>query len=332
MHAQERAAGQEPRFRATVDLVIVNVAVFDRSGVPMAGLEKRDFRVFDDAEEQQIAVFLTPLEAPLAIVLALDFSESVRPAAPTAREAATTFLHSLSSDDCVFVLPFQSNVARGVWVPGADPEIGRLLGMIPFEGGTALYDAIKTGLDELQDVGSKRRDLMPDTTANYACWNSVAGKADGSVADRRSALVVLTDGNDQHSTAEYPDVLLLAKGAGVPIFPVAIGGAANPWRTNNVGLLANLRAAMRLDELARYSGGMVIRAGREGLQGAYAEVLNVLRASYVIGYHMPTASSESTSERDRWHDIEVTVSRAGVRVHARPGYLAQPPNPSVRTK
>jgi len=323
MRAQEHAAGQEPRYSATVDLVIVNVAVVDRSGVPVAELAETDFTILDNAEEQQIAVFLTPLEAPLAIVLALDFSESIRSAAPTAREATTTFLHSLSSDDCVFVLPFQSDVARGVWVPGADAETGRLLGMIPFEGGTALYDAIKIGFDELQGIGTKKQDLMRDTTTNDACWNSVEGKADASVANRRSALVVLTDGNDQNSTAEYPDILLLAKSAGVPVFPVAIGGAANPWRANNVGLLANMRQAAQLDELARSSGGMMIRARRKELRAAYAEVLNALRASYVLGYYFPPASSASTGETDRWHDIEVAVSRPGVRVQARPGYLAR---------
>ena len=359
MQGQESAVAQQPRFDASVDMVIVNVAVFDGSGVPVDGLEAADFTIFDEGEEQEVAVFLSPRAAPLAIVFALDFSESVRPMAPRAREAAATFLSALSADDCVYVLPFQSSVAYGEWVQGADPEIGRRLGMIPFEGGTALYDAIGIGLERLDGVGARVRDSIHDhdvptagPTMEVACAGSAGDKASAPGTDRRRALVVLTDGNDQNSVAEYPDILLLTQRAGVPIFPVAIGGAADPyWGARNVGrILSNKRSAVQLEDLARSSGGMMIRAnGREGLEPAYAEVLNALRACYVVGYYLPASSAEtpgtgnqrhdaageeyrsdvaeSTGERDRWHDIAVTVSRPGVRVQARPGYLARSPLP-----
>jgi hypothetical protein len=68
---------------------------------------------------------------------------------------------------------------------------------------------------------------------------------------------------------------------------------------------------------------MVIRSNRSaGLQVAYADVLNALRASYVLGYYLPEASTDSTGEEARWHDIEVSVSVRDLRVLARPGYFA----------
>jgi VWFA-related protein len=303
---------------------LVSVAVFDRSGAPVADLQKADFTIFDNGQAQDIAIFLAPRSAPLGIALALDFSESVYPMAPTAREAATTFLQALSEEDCVHVLPFQSQVAHGVWVSGRDPEIGRRLGMIPFEGGTALYDAVITGLDRLHGGGRESTYGTAEATADSRA-DSAPCRASANDHDRRRALVVLTDGNDRSSVAEFTAAVLAATEAGVPIFPVAIGGAADPyWGASNVGrILSNKRNAAQLEELARISGGMVIRSNRSaGLQVAYADVLNALRASYVLGYYLPEASTDSTGEEARWHDIEVSVSVRDLRVLARPGYFA----------
>lgn len=323
VEGQGRAV-QQPRFQVAIDMAIVSVAVFDRSGAPVADLQKSDFTIFEDGQVRDIAIFLAPRSSPLTVALALDFSESVYPMAPAAREAATTFLQALSGEDCVHVLPFQSRVAPGVWVLGRDPEIGRLLGMIPFEGGTALYDSVITGLDRLDGGEEEGTYDTAEATADSR-GDSARCRASTNEHDRRRALVVLTDGNDQNSVAEFDAVVLAATEAGVPIFPVAIGGAADPyWGARNVGrILNNKRNAEHLEELARISGGMVIRSNRRaGLQAAYADVLNALRASYVLGYYLPEISTDSTTEDQRWHDIEVSVPGRDLRVMARPGYFA----------
>lgn len=50
-------------WRVAVDLVLVDVAVLDDKGKPMAGLKKGDFRIFQDDKEQQIDTFDVVSEA-----------------------------------------------------------------------------------------------------------------------------------------------------------------------------------------------------------------------------------------------------------------------------
>jgi len=64
---------QSPTFRANTNLVIVNVAVKDKSGKPIEDLKKEQFTLLEDGKPQQISVFelerlngdtLPPLEVP----------------------------------------------------------------------------------------------------------------------------------------------------------------------------------------------------------------------------------------------------------------------------
>jgi VWFA-related protein len=74
------AAGQQPVFRATSNLVVVDVFVRDRSGKDVPGLHKEDFALLEDGKPQAVAVFeyqRLGAAAPMA------------PAAPAARPAKT---------------------------------------------------------------------------------------------------------------------------------------------------------------------------------------------------------------------------------------------------
>jgi VWFA-related protein len=74
---------QEPTFKTSTKLVIVNIAVHDKSGKPIENLSKNDFTIYEDNQPQSISVFeyerlkneALPAAAPALIV---------RPATPTA--------------------------------------------------------------------------------------------------------------------------------------------------------------------------------------------------------------------------------------------------------
>jgi len=55
--ASTRGATQQPTFPSRVDLVTVDVLVFDRQGNPVEGLTRNDFTVREEGRPQEIAAF-----------------------------------------------------------------------------------------------------------------------------------------------------------------------------------------------------------------------------------------------------------------------------------
>jgi hypothetical protein len=122
--------------------------------------------------------------------------------------------------------------------------------------------------------------------------------------DRRRAVVLMTDGADQHSQRRYDEVLELARASAIPIFPVVSGEARHDDRLRLI-----------LDRLAGETGGTVVDAARpDELPKAFADVVVMLRASYLIGY-MPPESDDNLRE----HTVRVR-SRPGFRLVHRPTY------------
>ena len=74
---QEAGSQQTPAFHTEVEVVSHSVAVVDREGNPVRGLQLSDFTVYEDDERQQISVFLSPDDSPLDVALVIDSSASL---------------------------------------------------------------------------------------------------------------------------------------------------------------------------------------------------------------------------------------------------------------
>ena len=146
------AWGQQERvdFSASVELVLLHVAVVDPQGRHIPPLTVEDFKVFDDDVEQGIELFLAPTDAPVDIALVLDSSASMASVERPARRAALAFVRRLDIDDCVFALPFRNVVGPGQWGRSADPQLHGFIDRIRPGGGTSLYDALLKGLSMLE--------------------------------------------------------------------------------------------------------------------------------------------------------------------------------------
>jgi hypothetical protein len=140
---------------------------------------------------------------------------------------------------------------------------------------------------------------------------------------RRRALVVLSDGADENSRASFAQVLTAARATSVPVFPVALG-----YANEDQALKA------RLNELARATGGRLVEsASPDSLQASYAEIVEVLRSSYLLGYYPAPATDQPAVARRasaqvaegealglRWHEVRVVLRRPNFRALVRPGY------------
>ncbi|MFQ5745157.1 MAG: VWA domain-containing protein [Acidobacteriota bacterium] len=362
---QQRSLDKRPVYGAEVEMVTLNVAVLDSKGVPVAGLTKEDFTLFEDGVEQQIALLLAPQDAPLDIAMGLDFSGSIGRDAPYARDVAIAFLEALSAEDCVYVLPFNTVVGPGRWGGPGDPHLRTLIEQAPQQGNTALFDAMLKGFSELRSTAEDELQV-----AEYTAFGLPGGKASasgvepapagqqggnaavplllfqasdgcgaplsdhgGRTSTRRRAMVVLTDGLDNRSVTSLAGALEATHEAGLPVFPISAGAAVQPAVGGfrpflGGGALEAMRRARKLEaqwrELARISGGELIKGkgSSSRLDRAYNEALNLLRASYLIGYHPPSlASADTRSEELTWHELEVKLGRPKLRALTRPGYF-----------
>jgi Ca-activated chloride channel family protein len=120
-------------------------------------------------------------------------------------------------------------------------------------------------------------------------------------ASGRRALVLISDGVDRYSDTAATTLVAHVRQQDVLIYPVA---------------LANSRPVV-FAELATVSGGRSfwVREPR-ALPATLSAIATELRTQYLLGY-----ISSSAEDRSGWRSIHVTVSRPGVKVRARDGYL-----------
>jgi tetratricopeptide (TPR) repeat protein len=349
---------QVPSYGARVEVVRLHVAVLDDDG-PVTDLTASDFTVVDNGVRLEVALALTPAEAPIDVVLAFDQSESIRQAAPTVKRDARVFLDALGPDDCALVLPFQQTVGPGLWGPSVAPALLDIIDLTSLEGGTSLNDALIVGLSEAQgwnipdvlaarvlteyhpptieggvgiDLGSDRPAAPPSAPEQpgfapgdlpFRVFPSSLGcGAVGADPDRRKALVVLTDGVDTTSQRTFGELLGVAHQTDAPVFPVLIGNpGADAANVNRDMRRAARVAEQRLETLAEITGGKLVQGTGAGarLRDAYDEIVTILRGSYLLGYYPRRSAADEAAAVQR-HRIEVEVHRPGVEVFARTEY------------
>ncbi len=325
---------QMPVYRAGVELVVFNVAVLDENGKPVTDLAAEDFRLSENGRPQEITLFATSRRTPLDVALVLDASGSIRENAPNVREDAMAFLDALGSDDCVYFVPFRETVGPASWAAPDSPTLAALIGGLELDGGTALYDALYEGLSKVdrsrypapQRTVDDWRDLV---YAGNACGTALPPRGLGVVdAVRRTAVVVLSDGGDEHSLATYADTLVNAWSHPAPIFAVAIGDALPP-RSDRPLLAIQYRRLRdyaqqledRLAHLAHITGGRLILGDRrDDVRQSFDAVVTMLRSSYLVGYQPPPEADATLRGGLAWHRVEVETVDDDWEIFVRPGY------------
>ncbi|MGA7615790.1 MAG: VWA domain-containing protein [Thermoanaerobaculia bacterium] len=178
-----------------VNYVELPVTVLDASGVAVTDLKKEDFEVLENGKKQKIANFGFATNLPLSVGVLVDHSGSMQPRIETARKAALEFFTDIvRPGDRAFFGGFSWDASK---ISPLVSDVGALSaqveGMPDAEGGTALYDAIISGLYR---------------------FRSVPG---------RKALVIVTDGEDTASRIGYDEMLSYVRAARVPIYFIGIG-------------------------------------------------------------------------------------------------------------
>jgi len=196
-HAQVSA---QARIVANVELVQVPVIIFDDKGAVATGLKKSDFRLFDDGVEQNILYFERE-RVPVSFVILADLSSSMTRKIPFVQEAALSILDPLQE---------AQQYADEYSVFGIGNRSRQLL---PFTR-------------DQQDLERRLPLLLTATNESTALFDGIwlgVSKARQEAENQHRAMIIITDGGDNHSRYNLAETTKLLEEADVPAFAVMAG-------------------------------------------------------------------------------------------------------------
>ena len=244
---------QEKEFtiQTTSRLVLLDVSVKDPKKGFVSGLTKDNFKVFENGKQQEISQFANA-DIPVTVGIVVDESGSMRPKRPEVLTAALSFITASNPQDELFVVNFNDRVYRGLpnGVLFSDDirQLRDALRKDPPEGRTALYDAITSALQQLDQ-----------------------GRQD------KKTLIVISDGGDNASSHKLKDTMDAVLKSAATIYTIGIFDQDDPDR--NPGVLRTL---------AHVSGGDVFFPRTlEGMVPACRQIAQDIRTRYTIGYVPP---------------------------------------------
>lgn len=277
------------------NLVTIPVSVFDRNGLYIPSLQKSDFKIFENGEEQEIALFGTT-DKPFTVILLLDTSPSTEYKIEEIQTAAKAFVDQLKPQDQVGVIEFDGNVHVLTKITNDRKKIFKAIDKADFGGGTSLYDAVNDSL---------KKHL-----------NKIEG---------RKAIVLFTDGVDTTSSkSSYDEVILEAEESEAMVFTIYYNTfVENSRRTRgrySTGDTPEEYALGKrfLDDLSDYTGGRIFQPETTpgGLTRAFEGIAEELRRQYYIGYYPLEVGK--VGERRK---IKVRVNRPNLVIRARDSYI-----------
>jgi Ca-activated chloride channel family protein len=284
--AQEQPAERlNQSIKVDVDLVLLNATVTDPAGRSVAGLQQSDFQLWEDRIEQQIQ-YISEDDTPVSIGLVFDATGSMTDKMPAARSAAVTLLKMSNPEDEFFLITFSQEPR---FAEAFTTDISRLQNRMLFTGAkglTPLYDAVYLGLEKMK-----------------------------SASNARKALLLITDGEDNHSRYSLSDVKQFARERDVQIFVIGIVGSSGELVEGRTG-----RAS--IEDLVDATGGVAFfPESAEELEDICSKIATELRNQYVLGYH-----STNEAKDGRWRRIRLKVhspkGMPSLSIHARSGYYA----------
>ena len=284
-------------FRTGVELVRIPISLeqVDPRTAPASSLGPADFSILEDGVRQEIALFERE-SMPVRVCVLLDISHSMLD--PTAsRLSMGAYGHAISllapSDDVSVVTFAMYNDVRMSWRSATKAVDYRL--NVKSEGGTAIVDAIKAGMRQIDKA-----------------------------APGRSVILVITDGGENASAAALSDVVATRRQSETEIHAFKVAGTpgASPVITfrGPGGFPAKPKPLPTVDvlpQLVAESGGVIYNVNSEADVPASAQhFVDDIRTRYTLAY-TPRKPFDGKYRR-----VTVETSAAGYSVRHRSGYLA----------
>ncbi len=272
--------------RTSTELVMVPVTITDDMNRPVTGLDRDNFQLFENKQAQEIKNF-TSEDSPVSIGIIMDVSGSMADKMARARDAVHQFCEASNPQDEFFMVTFSDAPRLATDFTNRPEEIENALLGAQSKGRTSLLDAIYMGIHKMKDARYSRR-----------------------------ALLIISDGGDNHSRYSDRDVKNAVKEADILIYAV---GTYDRYANSQEELLG----PELLQNVAAVTGGQAYTLSNVvELPEVTRAIGNRLRHQYVLTYRPQTRSRDG-----KWHKISVKLRlpkklSSFLRVNARTGYYA----------
>ncbi|HUO13878.1 MAG TPA: VWA domain-containing protein [Verrucomicrobiae bacterium] len=273
--------------RARADLVLVPVSITDSYNRPVVGLERQNFQLFENKKERPIKNFSSE-DTPISVGIILDVSGSMANKLERARDAVAQFVDIANPQDEFFLITFSDSPHLLTDFTTDSAKIQSDLLTVRSNGRTSLLDAIYLGLREMRNARYSRR-----------------------------ALLILSDGGDNHSRYSERDVKDAVREADVLIY--AVGTYDTYVNTEEELLGPDL-----LRSITNMTGGETFTLSTEAEMPAVTRSIGTqLRHQYVLAYEPLTCHTDR-----KWYKINVRLRLPNalrnhfLHVASRRGYYA----------
>lgn len=272
--------------KTETDMTLVNVTVTDPYGRLVTGLEQNNFRVFEDGVEQEVVRFSSE-DVPISIGVIFDMSGSMADKIEKSRLAAVQFFKTANPQDEFFLINFNDRAQLVSPFTASVEELQNRLMYTSAHGMTALLDGIYLGLSQMKGAHNAKK-----------------------------ALLIISDGGDNHSRYSETDIRKFVQEADVQIYAIGLyepDGGYTPEEIAGPGLL---------NDTTQMTGGRTfVVHSLSDLPDIATKISMELRNQYVVGYR------PSNGARDgKWRKIKLKLrpprGLPPLTVYARSGYYA----------
>jgi Ca-activated chloride channel family protein len=279
----------EPRIkplRVDVSVVLVPVVVADAMNHPILGLEKQNFVLSDNDEQEEIQYFSAE-DSPISVGLLVDISKSMTDKVDAEREAVSEFFKNANPEDDYFVVAFSSHPEMLTEVTQSIGTIQTKLGAVVPNGSTAMLDAISTAMTRLR-------------TAKY----------------KRRALLIISDGGDNSSHHKYREIKSLVRDSDVEVYAIGL------FDTAFFKTYEEYMGKKWLSDITDATGGRTVTVDNVSKMGeAAAAISTEMRNQYVLGYRPSNVLTDGKRRQIKVRVINPSTSDAQLQAYYKRGYV-----------
>jgi Ca-activated chloride channel family protein len=290
---------QDTPFHAEVTLVNVTCSVRSAEGQFVAGLDRDDFEILEDGVPQKLQFFARQSELPLSIGLIVDASGSQSKFVERHARDVRTFLENvLRPSDKAFALCF-GNHLRLVSDFTSSPD-AILDGLAQFEHGSR--DVPQLGPLLERELGTALYDAI-----YYPIHEKMTG-----AEQRRRALIIFSDGEENSSEHDLLDAIRAAQNADTVLFGIRY------TRIEHNRLNARNKYGIRaMDHLAQETGGATFDALHTDVRSAFEQIGTQLRTMYELAF-----ASSNPAHDGSYRKLTIRLKQPDLTVRAKSGYFA----------
>jgi Ca-activated chloride channel family protein len=279
-------SGSKP-LKVLVDLVLVPVTIMDGMNRLVRGLGRDNFQVYEGKHAQDIRYFSSE-DAPVSLGIILDVSGSMSDKIHRAREAVLEFLNTANPQDEFFMITFADKPDQAADFTEQIEDIQAKLVYAMPKGRTSLLDAIYLGISKMRQAKHSRK-----------------------------ALLIISDGGDNHSRYTQSEIISQVKEADVMIYGIGLYDRRFPTPEE-------LSGPELLSKVSEVTGGRSFTIDNPNDLAQVTKAIGVmLRNQYLLGYR-----PDSVSRDGKWHKIKIKLKQPkkikfpALRVYAKAGYYA----------